>query len=198
MESFVLRPMMWPGLRALSRNPLVRAADRVESVVVMLAAAVVVVAVACAGALGTMVYGARTQMYAEQAQTRHAVVAIAAEDSKTTATPQTVVTTVYARWHLNGIDDAAELIWRKPVKAGDPLPIWVDDHGNRVAPPSAVSRAAMDAITVAVIAWLCVVLAVAAAVSIVRTRTGRMRDAQWDREIRCLAGDDGGHTNRTQ
>jgi hypothetical protein len=198
MESFVLRPMTWPGLRALSRNPLVRASDRIESVVVMLAAVVVVVGVACAGALGTMVYGARTQLHAKQAQTTHAVVAIAVEDSKTTATAQTVVTTVYARWQFNGVDDAAEFAWNKPVKAGDPLQIWVDDHGNRVAPPSSISSAATDAVRLALVAWLSVVLAVATGVSAVRSRAGRMRDAQWDREIRCLVDDDGGHTNRTQ
>ncbi|MGH3632769.1 Rv1733c family protein [Mycobacterium sp.] len=190
--------MTWPALRALSRNPLIRASDRIESFVVVLAAVAVLVATACAGVLGTMVYGARTQMYAEQLQTRHVVVAIATEDSKISTLSQAVVTTVYARWQINGTADAAELIWDKPVKAGDPLQIWVDNDGNRVGPPSPVSRAATDAVTAAIVAWLSAILTVAAVVSAVRTRTRRMREAQWDRDIRCLVDDNGGHTNRTQ
>lgn len=166
--------MTWLGLRLLSRNRLVRASDRVESAVVMLATVVIVVAVACAGALGTMVYSARTEAYAQLAQTRHAIVATAVEDSKTVATPQTMVTT------------------------GASLRIWVDDRGDQVGPPPPASRPAMEAITLALTAWLSVVLAVATAVSIVRARTSRLRDAEWDRAISCLVDDDGGYTNRMQ
>lgn len=196
MEGFVLRPMAWLGFRALSRNPLVRTGDRIESVVVVLAAVVVLVAGACAGALGTMVYSARAQTYAEQAQTRHAVVATAVDDAITVTTPQTVITTVYARWRVNGVDHTADLGCDKPVKAGALLQIWIDEQGNRVAAPPPSSRAAMDAATLAVVGWLSVVLVTAGAVSAVRARTRRVRDAQWDREISCLVDDDGGYTNR--
>lgn len=198
MDSFVIRPMTWPGLRVMSRNPLVRASDRVESVVIMLAAVAVLVAAAGMGAVGTMVYSAQAQMYAQQAQTRHAVMATAVENSKTVATPQTMVTTVYARWQLNGADAAAELTWNGPVTAGERLPIWVDDQGNRVTRPALASRAAAEAITVAVIGWLSVVLAVVHGASTVRIRANRMRDAQWDHDISCLVDDDGGYTNRMQ
>jgi hypothetical protein len=196
MESFEFRPMTWPGLRALSRNPLVRASDRIESAVVVLAALVVLLAAAAAGAAGTMVYGAQTQMYARQAQTRHAIVATAVADSQTVTTAQTVITTVYARWQHNGSDQTAEIACNKPVAAGKQLGIWVDDRGNRVGRPVPASRAAAQAVAVAAIAWLGTVLAVAHAVSVVRTRTSRLRDAQWDREISCLVDDGGGHTNR--
>lgn len=196
MESFVLRPTTWPGLRVLSCNPLVRASDRIESVVVMAAAVAVLLGAAAAGALGTVVYGARTQMYAEQAQTRHAVVATAVADSTMTSTPQTVAATVYARWQRNGVASTAEIIWDKPVKAGDRLQIWVDDDGLQVTAPVPVSRAATDAIFLAILAWLAVVLAAGTGVDAVRAGTRRLRDAQWDREIRCLVDDDGGHTNR--
>lgn len=33
----------------------------------------------------------------------------------------------------------------------------VDEHGNRVAPPSSASRAAREAVTLAITAWLIVV-----------------------------------------
>lgn len=196
MESFVLQPMTWSVLRALSRNPLIRASDRIESAVVALAAIAVVVATACAGALGTMVYDARSQVYAEQATTRHPVVAIATADSTTTITSETVLTTVLARWQFAGTDHAAEVVCDKAVKADEPLHIWVDGEGNHVSPPSPMSRAATDAVTAALVAWLSMVLAITSGVSTIRTRTVRMRDAQWDREIQCLVAGDGGHTNR--
>jgi hypothetical protein len=183
---------MWPVLRLFSRGPMVRTIDRVEAAVVMLAALVVVSAAACAGALGTMVHDTRVQTYIEQAKTRHPVMAIAVEDSKNTTTPDTPETpettdsTVYARWQANGTDRASVLSWDEDVKAGDPLRIWVDADGNRVSQPSPTSRAVTDAVSVAIVAWLSVVLAVTGVVSAVRTHTRCTRDTQWEQELRCL------------
>lgn len=195
MESFTVQPVPWTGFRLFSRNPLVRASDRIDAAVVTLATFVVIVAAACAGALGTMVYDARSHMYAEQLQTRHPVVAIAVEDSNMTISSQGVAYAVYARWQFNGTDHAAELTWSSAVEASDPLQIWVDADGNRVGPPLPTSRAGNDAVTVAVVTWLSVVAAAVSAVAAVRTRTGRVRDAQWEREIRYLVDDDGGRTS---
>lgn len=195
MESFVFRPMAWPALRGLSRNPLTRASDRIEAAAVTLAVIVVLVATAFAGALGTIVRDARAQVYAEQAQTRYPVVAIAVEDSKAVTTLETTAFTVYAHWRVNGIDHADELGWNKAVKAGDPLGIWVDVDGNRVDPPAPTALAATDAVTVALVAWLSVVLVVVTAMSAVRSHVNRMRDAQWEWEIHCLIDGDGGRTS---
>jgi hypothetical protein len=60
-----------------------------------------------------------------------------------------------------------------------------------------VERAAADALSAAVVGWLIVVLAAAQVVYVVRAHVNRMRDAQWDREIRYLVNDDG-RTNRSQ
>ena len=75
MESYVIRPMTWPVLRLFSRNPLMRTSDRIEAAVVTLAGLLVVIAAACAGAIGTMIHDTETQKYLQQARTRHAVVA---------------------------------------------------------------------------------------------------------------------------
>jgi hypothetical protein len=173
-------------LRLFSRNPLVRTSDRIEAAVVTLAALVVIIAAACAGALATMVHDARAQMYIEQAKTRHPVVAIAVEDSKQTIAPETMASTVYARWQANATDHAAVLSWDEDVKAGDRLQIWVDADGNRAGQPSPISRAVTDAVSVAIVAWLSAVLAVTGMVSAARAYAGATRDAQWEREIRCL------------
>lgn len=197
MDSLVIRRKMRPVFRLFSRDPLVRTTDRIEAAVVTLAALVVVVAAACAGALATMVHDARAETYLEQAKTRHPVVAIAVEDSKQTTTPETTATTVYARWQANSADHADVLSWDEDVKAGDRLQIWVDADGNRVSQPSPISRAVTDAVSVAVVAWLSAVLAVTTLVAAVRAHACSTRDAQWEHAIRRLF-DGEGCTNRSQ
>jgi hypothetical protein len=198
MQSFAIRPMTWPVLRLFSRNPLIRTSDRIETAVVTLVVLLVVITTACAGVMGTIIHDNQTQKYLQQAQTRHAVMATAVEDSETAASPETTAFTVRARWRLNGIDHADMLGWDQNVKAGAPLPIWVDDQGKRVERPSPVERAAVDALLAAVVGWLIVILAAAQVVSAVRAHATRMRDAQWERDIRCLVDGDGGRTNHSQ
>jgi hypothetical protein len=197
MESFVIRRTMWPVLRLFSRNPLIRTSDRIEAIVVTLATLAVIFAAACAEALGTAVHDARAQMYTEQAETRHPIVAVAVEDSKKTATLEATASTVYARWKVNGANHTGVLSWDDDVRAGDLIQIWVDAGGNRVGQPSPISRAGTDAVSVAIVTWLSVVLAVTGAVCAVRVQTSRTRDMQWEREIRCLFNDEG-CTNSSQ
>jgi hypothetical protein len=198
MESFVFRPMTWPVLRLFSRNPLIRTTDRIETAVIMLAVLLVVIAAACAGILGTVIHDTEAQNYRQQAQMRHSVVATAVDDSKPATSSETTASTVYARWQVNGINHSDVLGWDYAVKAGEPLPIWVDADGNRVDRPTPVERAVADALTAAVVGWLIVVLAAAQVVCAVRAHANRMRDTQWDRDIRCLVDEDGGRTNRSQ
>lgn len=198
MQSFVIRPMTWPVFRLFSRNPLVRTSDRIETAVGTLAVVVVVIATAFAGVFGTLIHDSQAQKYLHQAQTRHVVVATAVDDSESGAAPETTAFTVQARWRYNGIDYTDLLGWANFVKAGEPLTIWVDDSGKQVEPPSPVERATMDALSAAVVGWLIVVAAAAQVVAAVRAHATRMRNAQWERDIRCLTDDDGGRTNRSQ
>ena len=202
MQSFVIRPMTWPVLRLFSRNPLIRASDRIEAVVGTLAVVLVVVATACAGVLGTMIHDNRAQKYLQQAQTRHAVVAMAVTDGEPAVSPETTAFTVHAQWRFNSIDHTDLLGWPNAVKTGERLHIWVDDLGNRVQKPSPAERAAVDALSAAVVGWLIVIAATAQVVVVVRTHASRMRDAQWERDIRSLVDEDvdedGGRTNRSQ
>jgi hypothetical protein len=197
MESFAIRPMTWPVLRLFSRNPIIRTSDRIEAAVVPLAVFLVVIAAACAGILGTIIHDTEARNFLQQVQTRHAVVARAIDDSKPAARSETTASTVYARWQLNGLNHADVLGWDYAVKAGEPLEIWVDADGNRVNRPTPVERAAADALSAAVVGWLIVVLAAAQVVRAVRAHANRMRDAQWEREIRSFVDDDG-RTNRSQ
>lgn len=198
MQSFVIRPMTWPVLSLFSRNPLIRVSDRIETAGVALGVLFVVIATACAGAAGTMLHDSQAQKYLEQQQTRHAIVARAFDDSEPAASPEAASYTVLTGWRFNGTNHTELIGWTNFVKAGEPLTIWVDDRGNRVAPPRPVARAAVDALTAAVVGWLIVFVAIAHVVNAVRAHASRMRDAQWEQAIRELVDEDGGRTNRRQ
>jgi hypothetical protein len=124
------------------------------------------------------------------------VVAKAVDESKPAASPETTASTVHARWQVNGVDHADVLGYA--VKAGEPLQIWVDSDGNRVDQPTPIARADMDALSVAIVGWLIVAVAAARVVATVCAHVNRMRDAQWEREIRSLVEDNGGRTNSSQ
>ena len=187
----------WWILRACGRNPLVRRIDRLELLIVALGILVVVVAAACAGALGTAVHDARNRVYIAQAQTRHTVTARAIDDSTIVlGVDDNTATRVNARWQVNGTEHTGTFNWDHAVKTGDPLTIWVDRNGDRVDAPTPISQAGADAVGVAYVVWQSVALAAAGLICWGRSRLDRRRDSAWERDIRCLIDDDGGRTNR--
>ena len=85
MNTFTVRLPRWPIVRLFSRNPLVRASDRIEAVVLVLAVVVSLLAAPIAAAIGTAVHDARRHVYIGQAQTRHTVAATVIDDSHSQA-----------------------------------------------------------------------------------------------------------------
>jgi uncharacterized membrane protein YqjE len=197
MEYFLIRPTTWPVLRLFSRNPLMRTTDRVEAAVAALAVLLVVIAAACAGVIGTMIHDIESQNFREQARTRHVLVAKAVDDSKSAAPGETKASVVQARWNVNGVDHTGVVVTQYAIKGVGALQIWVDGDGNRVDPPTPIARAAMDALSVAVVGWSVVAMAGAEVVAAVRTHLTRVRNNQWEIEIRSLVEDDGGRTNHS-
>ncbi len=180
-------------LRACGRNPLVRASDRLELLIVSLGILVALVATACAGALGTAVHDERSRVYVAQAETRQAVIARAIDESKVVlGVDNNAATRVNARWQVNGIEHTGSLTWDGAVKTGDPLRIWVDRNGKRVDAPTPTSQAGVDAVCVAYSAWQTVALVATGLTCWGRSRIERRRDSAWEREIRCLIHDDSG------
>lgn len=84
------------------------------------------------------------------------------------------------------------------LNAVEPLEIWADDIGNRVDRPTPLAVADIDAVTIAVAVWVFAALVAAVAVAATGVHVGLVRDAQWDRNIRLLVGDDSGRTNSSQ
>ncbi len=198
MDSFVFRPTTWPVLRIFSRNPLIRRSDRIDAAVTPLAVLLVIVSVACAGVLGTVAHDVESHRYLEEAKTRHSVTATAVEDSTPGTLPESSASKVVVRWKENGIAHTDVVTWDQPIKAKAALKIWVDGSGNRVAAPTPPALAGANVILSAAVAWWVMVVIVELSVRAVRARTARMRDDQWEREIRCLVDDEDGRTNRSQ
>ena len=187
MQSFV---------RIFSRNPLIRISDRIETAVAALAVLLVVIAGASAVVIGIMIHNTGIQNYLAQNRTRHLVVARAVDDSNPALSPNPTAATLHARWQFNGIDHADAVVWDHALKADEPLQIWVDDNGNRVDQPTPIAAADMNAVTVAIAEWLIVASAAALMAGVVGAHANRMRDAQWEQDIRGLV-DDGGGRNST-
>jgi hypothetical protein len=192
MQSVGIIHVPWV-LRACGRNPLVRASDRLELLIIALGILIGLGAAACAGALGTAVHEERSRVYIAQAQSRHTVTAKAIDNSTIVFKgDHDTATKVNARWQVDGIQHSGSFIWDDAVKANDSLTIWVDSSGDHVDAPTPTSQAGVDAVCVAYTVWLTVVLVATGLICGGHSHLERRRDSAWDREIRWLIHDDSG------
>lgn len=189
METFTIDPRRWPIARIFGRNPLLRRADRIEAVVALIALLASLVAIPVVGVVGVLAYGARAHLYAQEAQERHLVTgAVAGRTDPGTAAAQ-------ARWPATAGKRTGTLQPGAAAKAGESTELWVDKDGTPSPPPTPTWHAVADGLGIAVATALMVALGMASLVAGVRSRLDRMRDAQWDRELRSLV-DGGGWANR--
>lgn len=190
MTTFTLRLPRWPVLvRLCGRNPLVRATDRLEALALILAMVVSLVSVPIALAVGTAVHDVRSDLYAQQANSRSAVAATITEVPTASDTPQTIIVPV--RWSVDGAEHRATVAAPSTAKVGDRVDIWVDDTGEPVAEPATTAHAAVEAASVAVgilagMAGTAVLLFLS-----VRAVCNRIRYAQWQRGLDSLVGHGG-------
>jgi hypothetical protein len=191
METFTLDPRCWRIGRIFGRNPLLRRADRVEALVMLVALIVSLVVIPVAGVAAIAVYDVRDSRYAQEAHERHTVVATVLETQSDGAGS----TVVQARWPLAAGERTGPLQLTTDAKVGDRIGIWVDKDGNPVAAPTPTWHAVGDAYGTALAILLFVGVTMTSLVSGLRSRLDRARDAQLERELRCLE-EDGGRTNQ--
>jgi hypothetical protein len=189
MQAFKFTPTRWPIIRAFGANPLVRISDRIEAIVVVSAVAFSLLAASVAGAIGTTVHYAQSRVYAEEAHTRQPIRAIVTTTRHTAevAHPQVNTAIIQARWQAEGIEHVDIFRSQRAVTVGDQIDIWVNDTGQRVAPPTPASQAVVDAVSFGVLLWLAAVGAAAALVAVVRWRLNCRHETDWEREIEGLA-----------
>ena len=191
METFTVDPRCWRIGRIFGRNPLLRRADRIDALVMLVAFVVSLVAIPVAGVAGAVVYGACDSRYAQEAHERHTVMATVAD----AGIDGSGANGVRARWPVEAGERTGALQLTTQAKVGERIEIWVDKDGNPVVPPTPTWHAVGDAVGMALAILLIVGVGMSSFVAGVRSRLDRARDAQWAREIRCLE-DDGGRTNQ--
>ncbi|WP_051574387.1 hypothetical protein [Mycobacterium sp. URHB0044] len=80
-EPLTLRLLQWSVVGLFRRNPLLRASDRFEVVVVALAVMVSLLVVPIAAAVGTAVHDSRRDVYTQQGDTPHLVTPAITDDN---------------------------------------------------------------------------------------------------------------------
>lgn len=183
METFTLDPSRWRIARVFGRNPLLRRADRIESLIMLVALVVSLVAVPVAGVFGAVTYGARDQVYTREAHERHRVMATIID----ALVEDLGVVVVQAKWPGPNGERNGPLVVTEQAKVGGTIEMWVDADGNPVDPPSPTWLAVGEAVGVAVVTALAATMTMAALVAVVRSRLDRARDALWERDIKLLA-----------
>jgi hypothetical protein len=186
MLAFTLDPGRWWIARPLGRNPLLRAADRLEALLILVVIVGWLLVIPMAGAVDTAMYDGRHCLYAEEALTRHRVVATVLEATATTVGHYRALTSVQAVWPAAGGERTGSFSLDTAAKPGDRLSIWVDADGNQAPPPTPTTQAALDAICGTLSILLSAIVVTALVLILTRSCLDRMRDAQWERELRVI------------
>ena len=186
MLAFRLDPGRWWIARPLGRNPLLRGADRLEALLILVVMAGWLLVVPIAGAVGTAIYDGRHRLYVQEALTRHRVVATVIESTAETAEDYYAPASVRAVWPAAGGERTGSFSFDTAAKSGDRLSIWVDADGNYAPPPTPTTLAALDALCCALSILLLAIAVTALVLSLMRYCVNRTRDTQWERELLAL------------
>jgi hypothetical protein len=187
LETFTVRlPRSVFGL--FRRNPVLRASDRVEALVVALAVKVSLLAVPVAAAVGTAVHDSRRDVCAAQHHTRHLVTATITDGAADNNISRTNTATMAARWSAAGAEHTGAVTAESATKPGDHVAIWVDNNGAATDEPTPTTRAGVDAVTAALFMWAGVTAAAAILLAATQAVCDRIRAIRWQHAIDNLIG----------
>src|SRR4029453_8885006 len=176
MDTFTVRLPRWPILlRLLGRDPLVRTIDRSQALLFGVAVLVSLLAPPIAPPVGTAVHDSRRQVYAEQTHSRHTVAATVTDVPASQQILRTGTTAVPARWTAGGAEHTGAVEAQSTTKIGDTVEIWVDNNGAQVPAPTPTTRAAVEAVTGALVIWISVAATAATLFTVTRAGCGRIR-----------------------
>ena len=139
--TFTIGLPRWPIFGLFRRNPLLRASDRIEALVVAVAVMVSLLTVPVAAAVGAAVHDSRRDVYAQQHHTRHLVTATITDDTAAQNISRTNPVTMAARWTAAGAEHTGAVEAQSATNPGDHLAIWVEDNGTLTGEPTPTSRA---------------------------------------------------------
>ncbi len=187
----------WCGrhLRAVGFNPLIRATDRIESLAVLTALTVALLAVPVTAHAGAQMSDSGMRTVDEQTHSRHPIKAVAMEHASLSADFDGP-SHVRAQWQEGTRLRTERLITPATVNAGEPIPIWLDDSGRVVAAPLTPEDATLSAVVAAGALWVTIATCLALLAYTVRVGLHRSRGREWDRELALLTHNDDGWANR--
>ena len=173
--------LRWRWAQLIGRNALVRTSDRAEAAALISVLVVSMGAIAVAGGVGTAVHDSRAAHYEAQLHDRHPVSGTVV--SASSVWPRSAVTLVHATWRAGGAERSGTLVSDRAFAAGEPVPIWLDGNGTRVAAPKPVWLAVVDAIGAAVGVWAAVTAGAGCLYLALRKWLSLRRSRDWQRSI---------------
>lgn len=186
MDTFTVRLPRGLIVRLFGRNPLVRTADRVEALIVVLAFVVSMLALPVAATVGTAVYESRSRVYAEQAQTRQKVTATVTGESDARRNLSSPTATAPGRWFVAGTEHTGMVVVPRAAKPGERVDIWVDEQGSPVGKPAL--SALDEAVATGAALWFGVVIVAGALVGLTHNVADQKRHTGWQRDFDRMVG----------
>jgi len=183
-------------VRALSRNPLVRASDRAEALVSLMVVVVAALAIPFASSAGDDAYDARMRIIDEQLRTRHSVEAVVVGVTNATVGRYSRPGPVRAQWREGTQVRSAMVSSATVVNPGAAVSVWLDDAGNVVSPPDTPQVARSIAAARAWTLWVGIVSTAVLIAVASRRVLDRQRARSWERELLVLAHNDDGWADR--
>ncbi|MGW5744723.1 Rv1733c family protein [Amycolatopsis sp. NPDC003861] len=170
------------------RNPLARAGDRVEALLLLLAVAGALLAIPIAAAFGSETYAAQNARAAEERTTRHPATAVtlAAASNQPYSTDgagaPAAQTSVPAAWFdARGTRHTGDVLADPGSPAGTRVAIWLDQRGELAAEPLSASTSAADGVFAAILLWTAITGALVGLYATARFVLIRFHAAAWDR-----------------
>lgn len=197
MQTFIIGFPRGELLRRLGRNPLVRASDRLEAIATLVLFALAVALLPVVTTVGIALHHDQATLSAQQAKAVHRTTARAiANSSIQPAMGAGAVYLTQISWDVAGVPRVGSFTGTRPLTIGDEVPVWVDAAGGLSHPPLPQDEAATVAVVIAVLLWSILLGAALGGLRLLSWTLDRRRSAQWDRELRSLANDDGGRADR--
>lgn len=170
-------------LQPCNPNQLMRASDRIESAVRVIATVAMLVAVPVAGALATEAYADTSAEIRHENSTKTPIHAVIVDEPVKAATHRSEAR---VRWDETGRTGNAIVPVRERAQTGDRVELWLDGDGAPTTRPRDPVTAVVAGIGVGVFVlvgvWLCGWCLVRATTLLLN----RQRGAQWDRQWRQM------------
>lgn len=186
-QTLVVR--MW-RLGPWSGNRLMRGSDRLESSVLLVVIALILILVPIAAAFGTATNTRLDDQSRADREIRHQIPAVLLEDASVNladTTPATATTgQAPAQWTADGTTHTGQVRTAPEATARQTISIWIDPAGDLADAPKTGAENAAEAVGAALVLWTMGATICLTALMGIRWAGTRYRMSQWDREWRNL------------